>query len=184
MLWLRAKGAAGWKSALTGFLACALFALVLYLSLYLGAEILADAHSAGIAETSSEPEPAFRLWLVEYAQQVARDLVTTLLSMFAVYWLVAARFKRGSVASSVIEKGLLGFAVAAFLVSGLNQYFGWAETFCDQVPYPHEGFQLTRIYECPSSGIFFANIQLASICFMVASLSVRIIASRMGSQAK
>lgn len=179
---LRRPTTSAWASALAGFLVCALITLVLYLWLYFGAEGIADAHGARIADWAGEPEAEIRLWLIEEARRTAHLTAIFLLSMFVIYWLIAAAFGRRSVASSMSANGLLALAVAAFLAVGLNDYFGWADTYCDQLPFPHDGFQLAKIHECPSSSIFFLTLWQVSVWLMIASLAVRVITSRMRSK--
>ena len=179
---LRSLRVPAWKSALIGFLTCALFTLALYLSLYIGAGAVADIHAAEVAEQIGKAAPDDRTWWVARAQRTAGDITITLLSMLALYWFAVAIFKSGSAKSSLVEKALIGSAVALFLLSGANQYFLWAETYCDVLPYPDEGFQISRIYECPSSGIFFRVIPLAAMLLLIASISVRILASRVRSK--
>jgi hypothetical protein len=67
-----------------GFLACALLTFALYLSLYFGAEHMANANSAGIAGTLSEPEPKIRLWLIEGYKRTAHHIAIGLLSIFVI----------------------------------------------------------------------------------------------------
>ena len=152
------------RSALTSFLVCALLTLVLYLLMYFGA--------VGVADASNDRS------LIEHGRWVAKGAATSLLIIFAVYWALSALLGRGPVGRSASANVLLALGVAVHAALFLNSYVGWAGTVCDARPYPHEGFQLARIYECPSSSIFFTALANHALFLLICSLAVRIVTSR------
>ncbi|HEV2078422.1 MAG TPA: hypothetical protein VGR19_00785 [Allosphingosinicella sp.] len=166
------------KSALSSFLVCALLTLALYFWLHFGAVSIAETNTAAIAQAFNEPEHEVYAWLIEESRWRARHGATSLLIIFTLYWAISAIFGRGYVARSTSANVLLIFGVCAYLAGLLNSYYAWAETYCDVLPYPHEGFQLARIYECPSSFMFFAALWKVSLFLIICSLAARIVTSR------
>ena len=167
-----------WKSGLLGFLSCSVLTLALYLWLHFGAYDLADAHAQGIAEQFSEPVPEVRAWMVDQSRMVARDGAVSLLILFALYWLLSSLLGKGAIGRLAAANVLLVVGVACQVLVILNAYYGWADTACDVLPYPHQGFQIGKINECPSSATFYSALSQASFWLAVASLGVRIAMSR------
>lgn len=182
LLSLRGPVTPAWKSALAGFLICALLTLILYVCLYLGAEAVARFQIAHNTEMFGDMDAENLRRLMEGASQSIREtahqIATSLLSIIAIYWLLVALVGRRSAGMSLLANGLLGLALATFLVAWLNIYLGAINTHCDVLPYPHQGFQIAKIDECPSSSVFFLTTHLVSIFLLIASLTIRMIASR------
>lgn len=182
LLSLRDPATRAWKSAVAGFFICAFLTLILYVFLYLGAEPVARFQIARNTAMFGDMDAENLRRLIEGARQSIREtahqIATSLLSIITIYWLLAALFRRRSAGMSLLANGLLGLALATFLVAWLNIYLGAINTHCDVLPYPHQGFQIAKIDECPSSSIFFLTTHLVSIFLLITSLTVRMIASR------
>ena len=167
-----------WKSGLLGFLSCALLTLALYLWLHFGAPGLAEAEAPDIAKQFGEPEPEVRIWLIGHSRMVARDGALSLLIPLAIYWAISSAFGKGAIVRLASANALLMAGVAGQVLLLLNAYYGWANTYCDVMPFPHEGFQIRKIDECPSSATFFSALSQVSFWMLIASLGVRIAMSR------
>ena len=154
------------KSALFGFLGWGGIAFALFLALYFGAAFHAELHVAEV-----------RSFLIEDSRWVASTFGLQTLQLLAAHWLLAGLLGRGSVARIQSANVVLLFAMICILALTLNRYFYWAETYCDVLPNPHEGFQITKVYECPSSQIFFRFLGMASLLLIGLSLVTRIVKS-------
>lgn len=154
---------AKWPPALAGFAASALLTLLVFAWMYLSA----DAAAASIDA----------LW-AQHCRDMAMDTAQFLILSFAVYWGLAALLGKGRMDGLLLPNALLIGAVAAWLAVVANDYYGWTDTYCDQLPYPHEGFAITRIHECPSNVVFFSGLIYLAIGLWLASLVLRIHLSR------
>lgn len=144
----------GWRSALKGFFLCSLSVLGIYLVMHFGAYVLVQSR-------------------VEHAQWIARNAAKLLIVLCFLYWAVAAFVRSSSVSQSRLVHALAVVGVLFLLLVSANYYFGWADTYCDVLPYPHQGFQISKINECPSSYTFFTNLGTTGFLLIAASLFVR-----------
>lgn len=167
-----------WQSALMGFLTCALLIVLMWLGLHLAAPAAAEPHVAGLMRMAEQTEAQERAWLIGMMRRVAWDGSTLLLGCAALYWLLCGLLGKGRIMAIAPANVLLSFAAACMLGPWLNAYFGWADTSCDVIPQPHQGFQLSRIHECPSSAIFYEGLFFGYVLLLVASLIARIWLSR------
>lgn len=145
----------GWRSALKGFLLCSLSIFGLYLVMHFGAYALIGSGDG-------------------YAQWAARSIAELLLVIASIYWAVAACVRSWPWRKSRLVHALAVLGVLCILLVGANPYFGWADTYCDVLPFPHQGFQLLKIKECPSSYIFFTTLFDTGLFLILASLVVRV----------
>ena len=162
------------KEALRGFIACAAGTVTIFAAMYFGAPIQAQQHVPGIVETFGDTEEQALAFLVESARYTAGGFLKLLLPMFAIYWLFAGLWGRTPILKSRSANFFLMIGCIGVTAVAANHYFYWAETYCDVLPFPHEGFQILRIYECPSSQIFFTSLFWVSIALFVVSLIVRL----------
>ena len=104
---------------------------------------------------------------------VTKQGAISLVVMFMIYWLIAVGtgLKRGLGAPLANALLLVGSAGFAFLI--VNRFFYWIEGYCDQRPFPHEGFQLLKIDECPSSATFLHVLDAGSVAIVILSLGFR-----------
>lgn len=166
------------NSATFGFLICVAFALVFYTFLYFNASAQADKHAADIMSTFGDSEALARTGVIADARWVAMEFLKLVLSLLTVYWLAAGVLGRGKILRPKSANVLLVLAIACLVAVTLNRYYFWAETYCDVLPYPHEGFHITKIYECPSSQIFYSSLHALAILLFFLSLLLRIVLSR------
>jgi len=167
------------KPAIRGFLIWSMPALVFLAALYLlGSHYLVETHAEEWARKSGYSTFEAAASIREDAQWVAKGGASQLLLWFSIYWLAAAKIgvKRslGALAANVLL--LAGTFGLLFLT--VNRFFYWLEGYCDQLPYPHEGFQILRLYECPSSRIFLDLLWYVSISLFLLSLIFRALHSR------
>lgn len=78
---------------------------------------------------------------------------------------------------------MLTLAFAAISAGLASSHYGWINTLCDVYPFPHAGFRITSISECPSSIMFQNGLSSAALLLVCASLLVRIVLSRCNTQA-
>tara|TARA_B100001765_G_C19420263_1_gene300775 strand:+ start:132 stop:689 length:558 start_codon:yes stop_codon:yes gene_type:complete len=173
-----------YREALLGFAACAAGTVVIYAAMYLSAPVLAERHVARIVQISGDTEELALASLVESARHKATDFIKLLLPTFAIYWFVAGLGGRTPLLKARHANALLIAGSSGVIAIAASSYFYWAETYCDQLPYPHKGFQILRINECPSSQIFFSSLFWISAAFFLASLIVRLVRSRNSAPAK
>ena len=138
--------------------------------MYLSAPVLAERHVARIVQISGDTEELALASLVESARHKATDFIKLLLPTFAIYWFVAGLGGRTPLLKARHANALLIAGSSGVIAIAASSYFYWAETYCDQLPYPHKGFQILRINECPSSQIFFSSLFWISAAFFLASL--------------
>ncbi len=143
-----------WLGAFRGFLLCGVGILGLHLAMRFGAPFI------GVGG--------------EHARWVAEDTARYLAMLCTVYWIGAA-FGGAPPTRAVCLIATLGvFGTISTLVVVANTYFGWADIYCDVLPFPHQGFQLMKIGECPSSQTFFTVMAGAGLFLILASLVVRL----------
>ena len=145
----------GWRSALKGLLLCSLSIFGLYAVMHFGAYAFSGSWSG-------------------HAQWVARSIAEFLLIISLIYWAVAACVRSWPYRKSRLVHALAVVGVLCILLDGANRYFGWADTYCDFVPFPHQGFQLSKIMECPTSETFFTILINTGLFLILASLVVRV----------
>ena len=173
-----------YREALLGFAACAAGTAAIYAVMYFGAPVQAQQHVVGIAKTFGDTEDQALAFLVESARYTATSFIKLLFPTFAIYWFVAGLLGRAPLLKSKIANALLIAGSFGVIAVAANSYFYWAETYCDVLPFPHEGFQILRINECPSSQIFFTSLFWISAAFFLASLIVRLVRSRRNAPAR
>jgi len=144
-----------WRSALKGFILCGLLILGLYLAMHFG------AYAIGANEARQE-----------HAQWVSRTSALSLLQLSTLYWALVALVPPSR--QMRLVHALLILGASALLLVIANTYFEWAETYCDVLPYPHEGFRISKIGECPSSQTFFTILTGTALVLVLTSLIVRI----------
>jgi hypothetical protein len=160
---------ANWPRGLPGFVACAIFTAVVTSWFYLTAGVFAErlvdlgVDASGVLEE--------RRWGAAYLGQI-------MLIGFCIYWGIAALFGKGQLERLLLPNILLAAAITTWLVTVTVHFYGWTDSYCDQLPYSHEGFDITRILECPSNAIFFGWLALIAPILCVASLVLRILLSR------
>jgi len=165
--------------ALKGFLLCSAPTITAFGALYfLGSIYLTDAQAPELARVFGYSDFEARAAIREDARWVAQQGAQMLLILFAIYWLLAGaigmrRGLRSHLANVLLFAGSAGFAVLT-----INRFFYWIEGYCDQLPYPHEGFQPLKFYECPTSMAFLSSLGFLSLGLFIASLAVRVVHSR------
>lgn len=167
------------RSALIGFIACTAAAILLCAVFYILAPLQAERIALGNVNQIGEHEIQLYDLLVKDLRRTSTVFTEFIVVCFAGYWILAGIFgneghERSRVANLLLLFGSLGF----YAMAVNDSYFEWADTFCDQLPLPHHGFQILKIYECPSSQIFFNFLMLFSWALFLVSLPVRIISSR------
>lgn len=171
------------KSALLGFSACTIFALVLYLAAVIAATFPTDSRIADIVKSLGDSESEARAFLIEHGRWNASENLKMFLFFFLLYWLPAGLLGKGPLLRSRSANILFALAITGMLLIASNGYFGWSNTVCDELSYPHEGFQIFKIHECPSSQIFFGGLTSVSILLLFISLVTRIIGSGKATRA-
>jgi hypothetical protein len=162
------------KLAFKGFLLCVAPTLFLLSALYfVGSIYLIDTRIGELAHPIRFSAVSVQTAIREDALWVTRQGAILLVLMFMIYWLLAGAMglKRGlgaPVANALLLAGSVGFG---FLI--VNRFFYWIEGYCDQRPFPHNGFQLLKIDECPSSATFLLALMALSIALFILSLGVR-----------
>lgn len=162
-----------WRSGLAGFLASAVVPLLLCLWLFLGA---AGSLEAQIGPATPAAED--RRLLLEHRQMVAGDGVRLLLIVLLPYWILSSALGRGAVVGVTSANILLALGLLGQLMLMSNAWHGWIPQDCHVLPYPHEGFQLARVDECPSSSTFLSAVADLSLLLILVSLAARILGSR------
>jgi len=162
------------KSAAIGFAGCALVVVVIYAALLLFSEAAADRLIAQIDEPYPGPERELR----EHLRSNAGQTIKFFLPLLAVHWLLAGLFGRGKVSRSTTANVLLLGGMICIYAPFANTFWFNFETYCDQIPFLHQGFQILKIDECPSSGIFLPGAFLVGIMLIVVSAVWRVWASR------
>ncbi len=159
---------AAWKSGFLGFLISAAITSAVCLSFYLSADLA----------SSRSPDIKFRTELADQLRFHAYSVGTMFVGILAFYWMLAALYGRGNIASFKWANYPLitAFGIAILLLS--NDFFFWIETYCDQWPQSHTGFSVLRITECPSSGIALSGMATLAFLLTIHSLLFRITASR------
>jgi hypothetical protein len=81
-----------------------------------------------------------------------------LLFDFAIFWIPLALFgKRGGRPSSLALSFLIA-GILASITTMMAAYFRWVDSSCFEAIPRHEGFQILRIDECPSSATSYGII--------------------------
>ena len=166
------------RSAAVGFIVTAGVFGTVFLVAYLLAPMLSDNVIGSREYGTPQALEEDRRWVVFGMQSLLRAAIVMLWPVFGVYWMLAGLLGKGRVARAKVANWVFVAGCAAMSLDIANSYFLWAETYCDQLPYPHEGFQLMRIHECPSSGMFFSGLSLTSFVLLLVSLVVRIAETR------
>ena len=162
------------KPAFKGFLVWSIPSILCVAAIYLlGSYYLVETQSGELVRafgyTASEAAEVIQ----EDARWVARNGVLQLLFLFSTYWLCAALFDvRNSLAARTANT-LLFAGTAGILFLFVNRFFYWIDGYCDQLPFPHQGFQLLRVYECPSSATFLSLTWGLSVSLFLVSLVFR-----------
>lgn len=162
-----------WRSALKGFVLCNLCILGLYLVMHLGAYALA-ANAGQLESALGVPIGLVRASLIEHAQLNALETAKLLALLNAIYWGVAAFAHLSSDHRTRLVHTLMILGVFFLLTVSANAYFAWADTHCDVLPYPHQGFQLAKIRECPSSSTFFTILSATGLLLIISSFLARL----------
>lgn len=167
------------RSAFIGFAACAAAAILLCAMFYVLAPLRAERIASGNGSHIGENELQLYDFLVKDLRRASTIFTEFIVVCFAAYWVLAGIFGKEGHERSRVANMLLFFGSLGFYAMVVNDsYFEWADTWRDQLPLRHQGFQILRIYECPSSQIFFDFMILVSLALFVASLPARIISSR------
>ena len=161
------------RPALVGFTICAAITLLTYIAMFVVAPWAVEGHVRTLARQFVEPEFETRQILIDYSRGVASAYLKFMLLMSGAYWTAAALLCRGKAAILKWANIILALAYVLIFLVYLNTYAGWADTYCDQLPMPHKGFQLARIFECPSSDIFFSGLMALGLSLVVLSLLMR-----------
>ncbi|WP_126174527.1 hypothetical protein [Altericroceibacterium xinjiangense] len=161
-----------WKSALLGFAISLAPVIAIFLWLYMSAEI--------VAAQVAPQDAGFQRAIIDGVQQRAGETALLLAVSLGIHWVLAGFLGKNPVHNFSSANVLLTLAFATFLVVAANDLYGWIDTYCDQLPFPHTGFQITRISECPSSGMFFSGLLTVSLALLLLSLIVRVVASLTG----
>ena len=115
----------------------------------------------------------------DWAAMIVDATVYELILLFVLYWLPVAIFAKSSARPSRKSLYFLAGGVAFTLVYSLNSYFFWLPWTCMETPSLHVGFQILRVYECPSSEKFINIIVWtpALLALIGAALGIRTLRS-------
>lgn len=158
-----------WKSARLGFVLSLLPVVAMFVWFYLSAEIVA----AEVAPREASLQQA----IIRGVRQGAAATALFPAAALGIHWVLAGLLGKSAVHQISSANSLLILAFAAYLVVAANGIYGWIDTYCDQLPFSHTGFQITKIQECPSSRLFFSGLLLLSLALLISSLALRTIAS-------
>lgn len=167
------------RSALIGFMACAAAAILLCAVFYIFAPMAAERMAFGNVSQIGAHEIQLYDLLVRDLRRTSVTITEFAVACFMGYWVLAGILGKEGHERSRVANILMLFGSLGFYAMVLNDsYFEWFDVWCDQLPFRHQGFQILKIYECPSSQIFFNFLIFVSLALFVASLPVRIISSR------
>ncbi|WP_219894073.1 hypothetical protein [Aquisediminimonas profunda] len=167
------------RSALIGFMACAAAAILLCAVFYILAPIAAERMAFGNVSQIGAHEIQLYDLLVRDLRRTSMTITEFIVACFMGYWALAGILGEEGQERSRPANILMFFGSLGFYAMVLNEsYFEWFDVWCDQLPFHHQGFQILKIYECPSSQIFFNFLIFVSLALFVVSLPVRIISSR------
>jgi len=158
-----------WKSAARGFLVSEIPVIAMLLWLYLSAET--------VAVQAAPQEAEFRQAIISGTQSAAIKTGLVVTAAVGVYWALAGFLGRSNLHRFSSANCIMTLAFAVYLVVAANGLYGWVDTYCDQLPFPHSGFQITKVGECPSSSSFFQMLLIISLVLLLLSLIVRVAVS-------
>jgi hypothetical protein len=159
---------AAWKSAIVGFLLSSTLAIAACAAFY----FLAD--NASMLSDDLE----FRAEFADELRFHARTIGEILIVASASYWCVAALYGKGNVLTIKWANYPLiaAFAIAILLLS--NRFYWNINTYCDVIIPGQNSFSISKLTQCPSSGMVFSWLQTFMFLLAFHSLLYRIIASK------
>ena len=149
-----------WKSAFFGFLISASATSLICLLFY----SYADTAASNVSDSQFQFDHANDL------RRQAFELGTIFAVTLLIYWVVSALYGRNNVLSIKWANYPLMISCFIFLLLFSNSFIFNIETYCHQFPQSHSGFSITRITECPSSGILFDGLQFIAFILFFHSL--------------
>lgn len=152
------------KYGLRGFSVSAAPLLVIFLLAYAAAELAVD--------WAYPQEDAENRWcLILGARSGTRAYGELLAIVLGLHWSLSALLGKGDVRRVRRANAILALGCLRVLGHFAANYLQWADIHCDPFAQPHVGFQPDRIYECPSSTIFFNYLSLTAMgLFLLATV--------------